>query len=312
MRWSTGRVLGALRFRYKAVLWWLIARTFRLWERLGFHVTPNRFTEPIPDSRHLPHALWERRPELVGIDLNEESQRKLLVEFSSRYQSEYDAFPQAPTAERDRFFLDNAFFESVDAEVLYCMIRHFRPRRIVEIGSGYSTLLAAQAVTVNRERDGAVCDLVAVEPFPSEVLRNGVPGLARLLETPVERVPIEEFTSLGQDDILFIDSSHILRIGGDVQYEFLEILPRLAPGVLIHVHDVFLPYEYPKEWVLEEHRFYTEQYLLQAFLSFNQAFQVLWAGYFMHREHPDELRAAFGSYRTGEPRPGSFWMRRIG
>ena len=112
-------------------------------------------------------------------------------------------------------------------------------------------------------------------------------------------------------DILFIDSSHVLRIGGDVQYEYLEILPRLARGVIVHSHDIFLPAEYPRHWVLEEHKFWTEQYLLQAFLAFNDSFEVLWAGSYMHLKHPEKLEEAFSSYKRERTLPGSFWMRKV-
>jgi hypothetical protein len=115
--------------------------------------------------------------------------------------------------------------------------------------------------------------------------------------------------ALGENDILFIDSTHVLRIGSDVQYEFLEVLPRLRPGVYVHIHDIFMPAEYPEAWVRREHRFWTEQYLLQAFLCYNGAFEVIWAGSYMHLKHPDELAAAFASYGPGR-HPGSFWIRR--
>jgi hypothetical protein len=116
---------------------------------------------------------------------------------------------------------------------------------------------------------------------------------------------------LEENDILFIDSSHVLKIGSDVQYEYLEILPRLNKGVIVHIHDIFLPAEYRKEWVLKDHIFWTEQYLLQAFLAFNDNFEILWAGSYMHLKHPDKLEVAFNSYRRNERWPGSFWIKKI-
>jgi hypothetical protein len=109
-----------------------------------------------------------------------------------------------------------------------------------------------------------------------------------------------------------LDSSHVVRIGGDVQHEFLEILPKLNPGVVVHIHDIFLPAEYPRKLIAKQHRFFSEQYLLQAFLAFNREFEVLWASSFMHLTHPDLLEQAFNSYKgRRELRwPGSFWMRR--
>jgi hypothetical protein len=152
-------------------------------------------------------------------------------------------------------------------------------------------------------------EVVACEPYPEEVLLRGLDGLT-LRQTIVQEIPLSEFESLQANDILFIDSSHVLKIGSDVQYEFLEVIPRLRPGVIVHVHDIFLPAEYPRPWVMDQLRFWTEQYLLQAFLAFNDTFEILWAGSYMHLTHPERLERAFRSYRRTTRWPGSFWMRR--
>lgn len=283
-------------------------RYFELWEKNGFHITPTSFAHPIPDTRELKDELWTQHSEMVGVDLNESRQIALLELLAANLRGEYEQLPSDKTDVPHQYFLNNPYFISVDAEILYCMIRHFKPRRIFEIGSGYSTFLAAQAVRLN-EAEGHPCELVAFEPYPNEVLKRGFPGLSRLVETKIENVRLSEFARLEENDILFVDSSHSLKIGSDVHCEFLEIIPRLNKGVIIQVHDIFLPAEYPKEWVLKNHEFYNEQYLLHAFLAFNQSFEVLWAGSFMHLNHPQVLRAAFGSYRGGWP--GSFWMRKI-
>ena len=287
-------------------------KVFSLLQRLGYHITPNHFYYPIPDTRKLKDSLWSQQSELAGIGINDETQLELLSVFEASFKDEYDQFPRGKTDIPHQFFLGNLSLESVDAEVLYCMIRHFKPRRICEIGSGCSTYLSAQAVLKNREEDSRHdCELVAIEPYPGETLKAGFPGLSRLVHQEVQDVPLSEFAKLEENDILFIDSSHVLRIGGDVQYEYLEILPRLNRGVLVHSHDIFLPAEYPKKWVKERHRFWSEQYLLQAFLAFNDSFEVLWAGSYMHLNHPSELEEAFGSYDRAKTLPGSFWVRRV-
>ncbi len=283
-------------------------RYFEFWEKNGFHITPLSFKQPIPDTRELSESMWTRRSELVGIDLRASKQIELLSSLASKYKTEYEQFPREQPSVPYEYYVKNPFFISVDGEMLYCMIRDLKPKRVLEIGSGNSTYVAAEAVLKNAS-EGKSCELVAFEPFPNDVLRAGFPGLSRLEVTRVEDVPLSEFTSLQENDILFIDSSHSLKIGSDVQYEFLEIIPRLNKGVVIHIHDIFLPAEYPKDWVLGEHIFYNEQYLLQAFLAFNNSFEVLWAGSFMHLNHPDQLKAAFDSYQGGCP--GSLWMRRI-
>lgn len=155
------------------------------------------------------------------------------------------------------------------------------------------------------------CELITIDPYPNEVIKQGFPGLTRLIAQRVQDVELQQFNGLGENDILFIDSTHVLTIGSDVRYLFLEILPRLAKGVLVHVHDIVLPAEYPRKWVLEEYRFWNEQYLLQAFLAFNTNFEVLWAGSYMHLRHPDRLEEAFPSYNRAARWPGSFWMRRV-
>ena len=286
-------------------------RYFRLWERKGYHITPNYFTESIPDLRTLEDSLWTKQSELVGIDINDQRQIELLSHFSSRFKDEYNSFPQGKTSIPYEYFVDNGQFESVDGEILYCMIRYFKPARIFEIGSGNSTYLSAQALLKNEEEDGKRAELIVFDPYPNVPIINGFPGLSKLINSKIENIDLKKITGLKKNDILFIDSSHVLRIGGDVQYEYLEILPRLHKGVIVHIHDIFLPAEYPREWVLKKYRFYTEQYLLHAFLAFNDAFEVLWAGSYMHLRHPDRLEDAFSSYNRLERWPGSFWIRKM-
>ncbi len=284
--------------------------TFPFWERLGLHVTPVHFYEPVPDTRMLPEDLWSTHSELAGIEMNEEAQLQLLERFAATFKDEYDSFPATQTDPR-RYHTDNGLFESVDGEVLYCMVRSLKPRRIFEIGSGHSTLVCAEAVVANAAEDpGYRCELRAIEPYPNQTLRGGFPGLSRLVVAPVQEVPVSDFLELGENDVLFIDSSHVLGIGGDVRYEYLEILPRLNPGVVVHVHDIFLPAEYPRDWVMRQHRFWNEQYLLQALLVGNAGFEVLWGSSFLHLRHPDALERAFGSYSRDGRWPASFWMRR--
>jgi len=287
-------------------------KVFSFLQKLGYHITPNHFYYPIPDTTKLRDNLWSKHSDLAGISVNESRQLELLSLFEAGFKNEYEQFPRSKTGKPYDYYLGNVNFESVDAEILYCIIRHFKPGRIYEIGSGFSTYLSAQAVLKNaEEQNGHQCELVAIDPYPNEALKGGFPGLSRLIVREVEDVPLSEFKKLEENDILFIDSSHVLKIGNDVQYEYLEILPRLNKGVLVHIHDIFLPAEYPKKWIKELHRFWSEQYLLQAFLAFNSSFEVLWAGSYIHLNHPEKLARAFGSYSRGKTLPGSFWMRRV-
>ena len=271
---------------------------FLNWEKHGFHVTPVHFYEPIPDTQSLPETLWSQPSELVGIDMNESMQLDLLRNHFSKFRCEYETVSAEPPPGQ------LWPFRGTDVLIAYCMVRHFRPRRIIEVGSGFSSLVLGQAAAKNK-----TSSLICIDPFPGELLRNGsIPALQSLIETKVQDLDLEFFSQLDPGDILFIDSSHAVKIGGDVNYLFLEVLPRLNPGVIVHVHDIFLPFEYRRHWVLNEFRFWTEQYLLQAFLTFNSEFEVLLANYYLSRYYKEHLRAAFPDLHCWIG--GSLWMRR--
>jgi GT2 family glycosyltransferase len=278
-------------------------RYFRLFEDNGFHLTQVHYYSPIPDLRTLPDDLWNRESELPGLDLNDAVQLHLVGEVFPRFRDEYDTFPKAPTGQPFEYHLSNGMFDGTDALALYCMVRHFRPQQIVEVGSGWSTRVSAQAAGRNGDTE-----LVCIEPYPTDLLKQGFPGLSRLIPGKVEEVELEFFTGLSAGDVLFIDSSHVVRTGGDVNYLFLEVLPRLAPGVLVHVHDVFFPKEYPRDWIVERLDFWSEQYLLQAFLAHNSAWEVLLSTSYLEHRYPGELRRVFPSLNWWGG--GSFWMRR--
>jgi Methyltransferase domain len=276
---------------------------FRTWERRGFHVTPVHFYQPIPDTQELPEALWNRPSKLAGINMNAAMQLDLLRKYFPEFRAELEAFPAEPTGDPARFYLNNGLFDGMDAFIAYCVVRHFHPRLIVEVGSGFSSLILGEALARN---NGA--SLICVEPYPQDFLRNSFTGLGSLIETKVQDVGLELFSRLASGDILFIDSSHTVKIGGDVNYLFLEVLPRLEPGVIVHIHDIFFPFEYRRDWVMNEFRFWSEQYLLQAFLTFNSEFEVLIANSYLSHYHEEVLKAAFPSLPSWGG--GSFWMRR--
>lgn len=281
---------------------------FELWQSHGFHVLPADSYQPIPDTRVLPLSLWNRISDLPGVDMREEQQKQLLSDIAANFKHEYTAIPEGASTQEFRYHLGNAAFEAVDAEMLFGLIRLLKPRGMYEIGSGFSTLLAADALRRNHA-DGYSCRFIAIEPYPSAKLQTDLAPEVELWRVPVQEVSLSEFESLGANDILFIDSSHVCKIGSDVEFLFMEVLPRIRPGVVVHVHDIFMPLEYPKQWVLDRHRFWNEQYLLQAFLSFNTTFEVLWAGQWMHIKYPELLTRAFPSYKAGVS-AGSFWFRR--
>ena len=274
-------------------------------EAAGVFPVRDHYYEPLFRKQALADACRAERS-LPGVDFNVEGQLELLSRFT--YQDELRAFPRGRT--ESGFTFDNTFFGPGDAEFLYNMVRHFRPRRIVEIGSGHSTRIASEAVKRNVEQDAAAtCKITCVEPYENQWLEE--------LDVEVVRQEVQTldkslFEGLEANDILFIDSSHMIRPGGDVLCEFLELVPLVRPGVHVHVHDIFSPREYPERWIVEEVRFWNEQYLLEAFLSFNAAFEVVGALNFLAKEHTQALAAAcpvFGE--TPGADPGSFWMTRV-
>ena len=275
---------------------------FRLWQNAGVHVTPVHFYQPIPDTRTLPESLWDTPQRLVGIDMNDAAQLHLLQHVFPKFRTEYEQF-SADASKPNEFYFGNGRFDGTDALVTYCMVRHYQPQTIIEIGSGYSSLISAKAA----ERNGNQ-PLICIEPFPLDFLRQGFPGLRSLVEKKIEDVDLDFFAQLKDGDILFIDSSHTVKIGGDVNYLFLQVLPRLDPGVIVHIHDILLPFDYRRDWVMDEFRFWTEQYLLQAFLTCNSEFEVLFANSYMAHYHLAEFKESFPNSPWWGG--GSFWMRR--
>jgi hypothetical protein len=165
--------------------YWIFKKTFPICQYFGVHVTPNHFYAPIPDTRALNDDLWQKQSELVGIDINDEAMTDLLSQFSFEFKDEYDAFPRTKTSISYQYYVNNGLFESVDGEIYYCMIRYFKPKKIIEIGAGISTYLAAQAILKNREEYGINAELIAIEPYPNIVLRKGFPGLSKLIASSV-------------------------------------------------------------------------------------------------------------------------------
>jgi len=189
--------------------------------------------------------------------------------------------------------------------IYYSMIREFRLQRVVEIGGGYSTLLSTRAALRN-----GTTRVDCIEPAPPKFFTAKLPGLSRLLVSKAQDVPRDLFESLDNNDILFVDSCHVSRIGSEVHRIFFEILPRLKPGVLIHFHDIFLPWEYPRQWVKDLKIFWNEQYLLLAFLMFNDVFKPLLANHYLLREHLTALQRTF-PFLPRWDKAGSFWLRRL-
>jgi predicted O-methyltransferase YrrM len=231
------------------------------------------------------------RDEPPGVDLRSREQVDLTVKIA----------PMLSEAPRDRYRPHNNMFGSADAAVLHAMIRHLKPRRIVEVGSGYSTAMLLDTA----ERAGLEIEVTCIEPYPDRLLHLLMPhDKVSLISEPVQGVSLTTFTRLEANDILFIDSTHVVKAGSDVLWLFLHVLPRLRAGVAVHVHDIFWPFEYPDAW-LREGRDWNETYLLNAFLCHNKSWDLLFFSSWLWKKHPQLLPADLR-----EAAPGSLWMQR--
>lgn len=230
-------------------------------------------------------------PGMEEFDLSE-----LLADFA-RYGDQVELLMNGK-AQGSGYQLDNGYFDSPDAEALYLMIRRAKPRRVIEVGCGNSTRITRQAII-----DGGLdTTLTAIDPWPRADIADVVDDF---IQAPLESVSPEVFSDLGAGDVLFIDSSHQVRMSNDVAHLFCRIIPALASGVVIHVHDVFLPYEYPKRFFYDCPS-WAEQYMLHALLQ-GGGYETLWPGYFLQKERPDAVKA-LPFLEKG--RAQSFWIKK--
>lgn len=295
-----------------AFLFWIIrrARVDRLPHcmnamlRVGAFPIRDHYYDPQFDYRQTKRPAAPDRV-LPGIDWNVGGQLGLLASMS--YAKELADLPVSKPGPHE-FYINNIAFDSGDAEFWYQLIRLKKPRRIFEVGSGNSTLMAMKAVRRNKEQDpGYTCKHLCIEPYEQPWLEStGITVLRR----KVEDLPIDFFSELAENDILFIDSSHVIRPFGDVLFEYLEVLPTLNKGVIVHAHDIFSPRNYPKEWLEEQVKFWNEQYVLEAFLSHNRDWQVIGALNYLQHHHHDALKAV-APFLTPDREPVSFYIQKI-
>lgn len=266
------------------------------------------FYSPLVDKADISErasTLWPDASTCLGVDFNRAGHVKLLSGPLADYLREFD-YPDAGLGDEclENYYVGNSQFGAMDARIAFGLLRLWRPRRIIEVGSGYSTLLMVDVVErYLSEQTRITC----VEPFPRQFLHK----LAdiELVERKVQDVDPGMFESLDRGDVLFIDSSHVSKTGSDVNFMVFDVLPRLKAGVHIHFHDIFLPYEYPRDWIMERSLSWNEQYLLRALLMFSaDTFEVtLGCAYAVTQlgDLADPIRNGLGG--TG----GSFWITKV-
>ena len=276
--------------------------TWRFWEKLGIHIVPNHFYWPIQDSRKLDTYDFGKTFPLNGISMDVDAMKMRLKNFR-QYQAEYKPLHH-----------ECGYSSNGDGAILYSMLRELRPNKIIEVGSGYSTVVMDNALKKNQEEDGIDRQIISVEPYPKPVLRDLVANsnVVSLIERRVEQLDESFFQQLCAGDMLFIDTSHVVDIANDVHYLYLRILPQIPVGVVIHIHDIRFPYEYPRDWVLKARKHWAEQYLLHMFLAFNESFEIMFASnYLCQLFRKDMSDTLHGLEEDGDGWPGSFWIKRI-
>lgn len=271
------------------------------------------FYSPICDPEDLlarRDEIWPANvPDCLGIDFDDASHLKVLDEWFPRFIGDYDYPEHGPEdSELSFFYTQNSQFSWLDSRALFVLMRALAPRRMIEVGSGYSSLLMAD---INCRFFDSAIDIRCVEPYPREFLTRGVPGLREVIVERVQQVPLATFEALEANDILFIDSSHVAKTGSDVNYLFFEVLPRLKAGVVIHVHDIFLPADYIQSWAIDQNRSWNEQYLLRALLMHSTAFKTMFGCYYAWLRHPQRVRQALASPSGHAFGGGSYWLRRL-
>jgi hypothetical protein len=245
---------------------------------------PGHFYSPLPEPSEFvrdDHPVFDASlRELSGIVIDSRSQLELLSLYLPYFEQFEHLHGFSITSSQRRFNFNQDFFREADALVLYATLLHFKPRRVIEIGSGHSSALMLDVVDVSLPSTS----LTFIEPYPERllsILRDEDKKKIRIIERCVQDVGIDEFLALEADDLLFIDSSHVSKIASDVNFLFFQVLPRLKPGVIVHIHDIFWAFEYPREWILDG-RSWNEAYLLRALLLGSDMYKILfwnsWAG----------------------------------
>jgi len=309
LRWLTD-YLAAVLLTLAAPLLRAVARwpgkypaCLRTADRIGVHLRSTHYYHPTYAASDLPADVTGER-DLPGLDLNKDVQLALIESFA--LGDELQNIPDRSGVAGLGFTFGNNAFGHGDAEALYALLRTLRPRRVVEIGSGHSTRMAKAALDRNRAEDPAYsCRHVCVEPYEMDWLEKiGV----EVIRKRVQDLDLSWFAELQAGDVLFIDSSHVIRPFGDVLYEFQELIPALPKGVLVHVHDIFTPRDYPEAWLRDERRLWNEQYLMETMLAHTPRYNVVLALNWLTHNHRSALDRAFPTMAGQSCEPGSFWF----
>lgn len=287
----------------------LMGKGIDFFELFGLHVLPIHYYSPMPSVRELKRKVkqWYKESNLTGIDFNMKEQLAL-VENLGKFKSELESLDSYESIDKQCF---GEGYGEMESQMLYSMIRNFKPHTIIEVGSGVSTFFSSQALNINKQENNVDSRLICIEPYPWKKLSDL--NKIEIIKKPVQEVDVDFFKVLKEDDFLFIDSSHMVKIGSDVNYLYLEILPNLNKGVIIHIHDIFFPYPALSSnlKMLGEYRLWTEQAMVQTFLTYNNVFKVLLCSSYLHYKMPDALKKTFSIYDRKKHLPSSLWLQKL-
>lgn len=277
---------------------------------------PGHFYSPVPDwdeiNAKAEHVFDRSARGVPAIKINEDSQIQLAKSFSELYSQ----MPFSDTKSKERrYFLDNEHFSYGDGIILYSFLRHFSPKRVIEVGAGFSS---AEMLDINDLFLHKKVEFTFIEPFPDclfDLISGEDKKNVRIEIKPVQDIALSTFSLLEENDILFIDSSHVGKSNSDVLHILFRVLPQLKKGVIIHFHDILWPFEYPKNWLLEEGRAWNEAYFLRSFLQYNPAFEILYFNSFMALHHTNLLEKSMPSILktpSSKVTPGntSLWIKK--
>ncbi len=289
---------------------WLVSRAFQVWYQLP--VAPTHFYSPLPDISALKDNLhrWYREDILSALPMDLGRQISFLDSLAP-FRGECDRLPRLAQVTAEGYGLG---YGEVEAHLLHCLIRHFKPRKIIEVGSGVSTFYSLYALEMNRRTDGIDSAMVCVEPYPKSKLRKlAAQNRVTSYTQPVQDVDCRLFEQLQAGDILFVDSSHTSKVDSDVNFLYFVVLPRLHPGVVVHIHDIPFPYLTcpPEHPMFEKSLLWNEAAVLMAFLMGNGNFEILMCQSYLHRKCQDSIKRVVGIYDPAKHFPSSLWLQKV-
>lgn len=292
----------------------VLPKLYVFFEKLGVHILPVHFYSGLPEYSYLSKhkEQWMRRSELPGIKIDLDQQVSNMIEICLPFQEEFLGLSIFREAVKKN---GEPGYGEIESQSLHGFARFFKPRRVMQVGCGVSTHCLRHAVGLN----GTPTAITCIEPFPNKGLKSAED--ISLIPKPVQAVSADYFSQLSENDFLFIDSTHVVQVGSDVNYLILEVLPRLAPGVIVHFHDIYFPYDYPRRF-LQTVLFPLETSLLRAFLINNPKAEIIACMSQLHYDRPEALQTIFPDYNprqnneglagatgAGEHFPSSIWFR---